>query len=549
MKQISYRIVALLCLMATSTSCVDYLELESKTDVTSAWLYSSPEGLELATVALYSLDRNIAAANGESVNYAVQMLDFNTDLMVQRQGTADAIWKLQGFDATNSVVSGTWDHWYRIIGKANEIIAAARELGLDNESVLRSYGEACFFRGRAYFELYKRFDRVYLNTEQTTADNVVRVFTPASTEDLFEVICDDLDAAIEALDWELPVGPNGAEYGRATKGAAKHVRAQVAMWQKDWNTAITHCEDIFANTATCEMEPRMSDVFLSGENLRSKEILMAYHFSKNLGGGGSSNNGVLNGHYVNAIVLPSYHRLKVGGKDFLQVDSKYGGNCFGRVYPNSYLLSLYDREKDNRYTEMIGRGDQYVGNIPDNPNFGVSLDMSKVNGTRDYIGSAHPYTKKYFDQWTNTLDPSVKSSFKDLPIYRMGETALMCCEAYFYRDGGASEGALRYYNKTWERAGNEKQTAPLTIDMILDEYARECCFEGVRWALLKRHGLLAERVRAHGGDSKSDDPALDRDYIDVRRNFVEGKHETWPIPQDQIDLMGEENFPQHDSWK
>ena len=39
--------------------------------------------------------------------------------------------------------------------------------------------------------------------------------------------------------------------------------------------------------------------------------------------------------------------------------------------------------------------------------------------------------------------------------------------------------------------------------------------------------------RMHGGDLKSEDPYLDKDYAECRRNFVDGKHETWPIPQNQ----------------
>ena len=50
-------------------------------------------------------------------------------------------------------------------------------------------------------------------------------------------------------------------------------------------------------------------------------------------------------------------------------------------------------------------------------------------------------------------------------------------------------------------------------------------------------------------DLKSEDPYLDKDYAECRRNFVDGKHETWPIPQNQVDLMGADVFPQSDPWK
>lgn len=123
----------------------------------------------------------------------------------------------------------------------------------------------------------------------------------------------------------------------------------------------------------------------------------------------------------------------------------------------------------------------------------------------------------------------------------------MASEAYFHKEGGASAKAIEYYNETWERAGNEYFNGPLTLDILLDEYARELNFEGVRWPLLKRLGLLEERVKLHAGDKKVDDPLLNKDYIEARNNF-KYFHWYWPIPQSEIDQMGKENFPQNEGY-
>jgi hypothetical protein len=55
-------------------------------------------------------------------------------------------------------------------------------------------------------------------------------------------------------------------------------------------------------------------------------------------------------------------------------------------------------------------------------------------------------------------------------------------------------------------------------------------------------------VKAHYGETKAENPYLDKDYAECRTSFVVGKHECWPIPQEQIDLMGKENFPQNENW-
>lgn len=541
MKRTIYTLLTLTLVAAATISCEKYLELESKTNITNKWLYDTPEGLSRAVVALYDLDRKIAKPSNDNNDcYVVQMLDYSTDLMVFRGGTAAALARLDNLMPNNDVLGSFWNHHYNIIGKTNEIIVSAEHMDLEDPVVLRAWAEAKFFRGRAYFELYKRFERLYLNTIPTGVDNLNREFKPASKEDIFELIRTDLDDAAANLAWETPEGTSSAQHGRVTKAVAKHVRAQFAMWEEDWSTAIDACEEIFAQSTLFDMEKHPEDVFLSGIELRSKEVLWAYQFSTNMGGGATGST-TLTGHRLGLTTLPVYHAM---GKYFV-IASDMGGYGWGRVYPNTYLLSLFDQEKDSRYTQLICT--ELICNNRNDASYGKPYDLELSKGKSEYITNLHFFTKKYFDCWSNADQPDLRSSFKDLPVYRLGETALMCCEAYFHRDGGNSAEALKYYNKTWERAGNATEHGPLTLDMIIDEYARECNFEGVRWPLLKRLGILAERVHLHAGDSKAEDPYLDQNYIQPRTNFVAGKHEVWPIPQSQIDMMGK-NFPQHEAW-
>ncbi len=541
MKRTTYALLTLALAAFATTSCEQYLELESKTNITNKWLYETPEGLSRAVVALYDLDRRIAKPSNDNNDcYVVQMCDYSTDLMVFRGGTAASLARLNNLMPNNEVVGAFWNHHYNIIGKANEIIASAEQLGLEDPAVLRAWAEAKFFRGRAYFELYKRFERLYLNTTPTAPDNLKREFKPATREAIFERIRTDLDDAAANLSWETPEGTASAQIGRVTKAVAKHVRAQFALWEEDWSTAIDACEEIFAHPELYKLEDHPETVFLSGIELRSKEVLWAYQFSTNLGGGATGST-TLTGHRLGLTTLPVYHGL---GKYFV-IASDMGGYGWGRVYPNTYLLSLFDREKDSRYTKLICT--ELICNNRSDASYGKPYDLELSKGKGEYITNLHFFTKKYFDCWSNVDQPDLKSSFKDLPVYRLGETALICCEAYFHRDGSNSAEALKYYNKTWKRAGNSEEHGPLTLDMILDEYARECNFEGVRWPLLKRLGILAERVQLHAGDSKAEDPYLNQDYTDARKNFVPGKHEVWPIPQSQIDMMGKD-FPQHEAW-
>ena len=494
MKKLIYT-AFVICGMLTA-SCSDLLNLESKTDVTNNYLFTTPEGLNTAVTGLYSLARELpgGADNNESNLYIVTMCDFNTDIAILRAGVSTSIGRLNtSFTPSTGDVNKFWKHHYGIIGKANEIIVAAEALGLDDSDVLHAWSEAKFFRGRSYFELWKRFDRLY------------------------------------------PQNNGNVLYGRVTKATAKHVRAQVAMWESDWDTAIEECEDIFKQEGIYSMEKKAENVF-NGADLKSPEVLWSFQYSQNLGGGGSGT--PVAGHRVSIQTTTRINKISgcINTAD-------QGGYGWGRIYPNTYLLSLYDQAKDTRYNELFVHRFKY--NDPTSPKYGELIPLTQSSS---YCETLHFMSKKYFDQWTMADNPDRTTGFKDLIVYRLAETYLMAAEAYMRRDGGMSTDALRCYNKTWERAGNDKFAGPLTQDILLDEYARELNFEGVRWPLLKRLGLLGERVKAHYGETKAENPYLDKDYAECRTSFVVGKHECWPIPQEQIDLMGKENFPQNENW-
>lgn len=532
MKKIIF--ISMVLLSGVFFSCTDMLMEESKTKITSNWLVSTPDGLDRMVIALYDKDRSLIR-NGEGDLFASLMMDSSTDLMLYRSGSGAALARLSGLDASNSNFKTVWSHHYQIIGKANEVIwNAENRLDMEDPVVKKAWGEAKVFRARAYFELYKRFERLYLNTVPTTIGNIDRVFKPSGKEAIFEVIKQDLDDAINVLDWtDMP--------GRFTKAVAKHIRAQVAMWEDDWTTAIEQCEDIFENP-NYGLMPNTIDCF-NAADLNCRENLYVYQFSSNFGGGNSvGDDGEVSGHRMSLQVTPSYN--KITGCTF---SAEYGGYGWGRVYPNSYLLSLYDQEKDKRYSTLFRH--KWYYNDPDNLPAGKNLGDEIVPATgSEYISSLHPMTMKYFDGYTNADNVERRSSFKDIVLYRLAETYLMAAEAYYHRDGGSSPKAIEYYNKTWERAGNDHFDGPVTIDDLLDEYARECHFEGVRWPLLKRLRLL-ERTKIYGGDTPADDPLLkDQTSLAQMRDNFQPKHYCWPIPQSEIDFMGAENFPQNEGW-
>jgi hypothetical protein len=137
----------------------------------------------------------------------------------------------------------------------------------------------------------------------------------------------------------------------------------------------------------------------------------------------------------------------------------------------------------------------------------------------------------------------------DHPLMRSSEAYLIAAEAIVK---GASNGSIGsaadYYNAVVNRAVGASNTANMaadpndlsttasksyrasgtvTIDMILDERAREFMGEGLRWYDLKRTGKLIERAKAFnpwiGG-----------------LNYIQDYHYLRPIPLSEIDLSSNE---------
>ena len=91
----------------------------------------------------------------------------------------------------------------------------------------------------------------------------------------------------------------------------------------------------------------------------------------------------------------------------------------------------------------------------------------------------------------------------DVPVIRMAEVYLIAAEAE--QKLGNEAKAAEYLNVLRKRAARATATesdyklASADEETILDEYAREMCGEFQRWAILQRHGALADRLAEYNG--------------------------------------------------
>jgi hypothetical protein len=538
----------------------DFLDEKNETDLSIDFIYDTPEGIGFAVTALYPIQRNMGDYG--DINQSLPTLGLLTgdDITFTRAG--ENFWKgTAWYDPTaltsvNKDVEGFWNYNYKIIGRANEIIYYALKMDQNNPLVKQALSESYCFRAQAYFNLLRRFDNIYFSTDVVTPYNLneVKIYEPAKQAVVMAQIKSDLDYAINNLSWTTP------QTGRYTKGASCHMKALVDMWPInddlstiDLDDAILNVEKI-KNQGIYSLVAEPKDVFApttfsaTTAKINNSESIMVDQWSNAIGGGPANSSQVVNGHRFASSFLSRYDRTP-SNSAFVALDLEQGGTPWGRIYPNDYLLSLYDKTKDKRFSQYyiqyfkfntipagtplvrtlviqahdlnylyvngqpnkdLGLSDaiinQLQGFVPISTAVGKTLNFSFVNGNiiprfmvSNYANELHPSSSKYFDKWTR---PVIENrSFKDVLVYRYAETCMIGAEAYLRKGNQAK--ALEFYNLTWQRAGNAKRETAITLQDILDEDAREFSQEGQghRWYVLKRFGAatMAAQINTFGG--------------------------------------------------
>ncbi|MFZ4521294.1 MAG: RagB/SusD family nutrient uptake outer membrane protein [Bacteroidales bacterium] len=154
------------------TGCQKYLEEVHPYQVTTDFLYNTPEGLQSAVNGLYSMERAQADDN-ESNDFALIQGDLGTDIDFMRAGTYPTVarYRLDGNLPTQVVIQGWWRKWYQIIERTNSIITYGKQATMSDSTRKMILSEAYIYRAYSYFWLVRKFDNIWLNLEPTTNEN------------------------------------------------------------------------------------------------------------------------------------------------------------------------------------------------------------------------------------------------------------------------------------------------------------------------------------------------------------------------------------------
>jgi len=508
MKKIIALFIGLLFLTA---SCEQFLTEEPLDKVSTSVLDGTVDGTKASLTALYNLFRKAYNVQWDSKGtYWFYTAD---DLSVVRTWNDGEVYR-SSMNASGMSTT-KWEWTYMLNNRANTFINSTLVSMADYSDLKRVIGEAKVMRACGYFDLHRIYDNVVLDTIGT-----MTVFVPADKTALLKFIKSDLDYAIANLSFTVGKGVIG-------KGLALQLRAEVAMWEKDYATAASCTQQIITSN-TYQLQP-VTGVFPTDVN--TKEAIYTFQYNRLNGGthdlaGGYGNN--LKGMFCS-------RWYEIPGA-FMVEDNAWNGRTLAWCLPNNYLKSLYDPINDKRLTAYF-YPDSIVSNNPSNAYYGKNIPKAKLTGLtyRQY----HFSLKKYQDLGNGTL-PTDDISYKDVMFYRYAETLLLAAEAYM--NLGDQGNACKYFNMVRQRAGflPADDYTSITIQNIMDENARELCFEGKRWFLLKRIGKLVEQVNLY---HKWGSSAANEVLSPMQPHMV-----NWPIPSTQITAMGG-TFPQNDGYQ
>ena len=343
--------------------------------------------------------------------------------------------------------------------------------------------EARFLRGYYYFELVKFFGDIPLIVDKRIGIDEAMQLPRTPKAEVYAQIEADFAYAASILN------PVASQKGRATKGAALAFLGKAYLYQNKFALAASTFDEVIA-MGMYSLIPDYNLLF-AANNENNSETVFDVQYS-----------GLEGGSYGCYICLEG--NAAVGFQGIRQ----YNGPVYGDG--NSYNLptqALYDAfsSLDIRRGATILDIDAFIATQP-NPS-----SISYAIGAGGHTGY---YNNKYIKrQGEIGLPDNDLTSPVNYRVIRYADVLLMAAEAHYQNGNTATAQSL--VTQIRQRVGI--QPIPVnSIDVIYRERRYELSGEGHRFFDLVRTGKAADFIPG----------------------FVVGKHELFPIPQVEIDLVG-----------
>jgi len=420
---------------------------------------------------------------------------------------------------------------YQGIGRCNLALEyiSKMEVGIDEEFTAemknRLLGEVYFLRAYYYFRLVRVFAGVPMPTKVLWSSEEWGM-PRSSVNEVFEQILSDLTQAEQYL-WKKSEY-DGADMGRATKGAAQAMLMKVNLymaspyWQKQgvaknpsdcYKDALKWGDQIMGS-GEYDLCPNYEDNFtIAGEN-GIESVFEVQYAEVPWGDYGDGNDPTKFGYTAGSFtqILTRSRNSAIGGG-------------WGFNHPTQNLYNEFEAGDPRRDVAILIPSESVVPGYQaqsDETYAGNNMLNNKYGMYRDPEGIGGGYGK-----WS--LHAS-RGPLNNKQI-RYADVLLMYAEAAL--ESGDAGTALVQINKVRARAG---LSALGSADRAALRHERRCelAMEGHRWFdLVRWEGVAGNGLKAHMDAYKATETVDAQSYMN---EFVAGKHELFPIPQEEIQL-------------
>lgn len=458
------------------TSCQDnFLSLTPDSELGADDFYQTQEQFDQALAGVYQALRSTV---GESGYLMGEMRSDNTRYdyyapdrgihIVRRENIDDLL-----DDSQNQWTNEYFNACYVGIARANTIIDRIAEADIEQAAKDKIMGEAKFFRGYFYFNLVRYFGEVPLYLNEVTSEQ--QAFLPkSSVEQVYQVVIQDVQQAIELLS-----KPDFPQNGKATKGSACTLLADVYMTRKDFAAALPLLKQV--QQMGYSLLARYADVFEPSKKNNNESI---FEIQFMMGDQGQQS-------------MFSYWFIpKSNDVALITGITSNTLNYGGFNVPTDDMMSAYEAG-DTRKNASISIAE---GIIAADGSFVIEAVKQSDGYVKPAGKTAKPFVKKYLhahNRERNTDD--------NWPVYRYSNVLLMLAECL--NETGKPSEALGPLNMVRKRAGD--LPALSTTDksqlaaLILQERRVEMAFENHRWHDLVRTGKAIEVMNTHGQQMKN----------------------------------------------
>ena len=232
MKKLFNKILVILVLSIAIASCSTFLEENPESAISKDNFFNNENDLELGVIGLYDVLNN-DALYGFNLGLLAEL---GTDTYTTHSPSIQ-FEPIDNYTHTdvNSLFESVYSASYLGIARANFYIKGIKDVSSLSETIENAYlAEAYTIRALMYFNLVRLWGNVPLETEP--AENLSKIYTRASKEDVYNQIVKDLLFAKEYL----PITQSLT--GRATKGSAHGLLTKVylTMAGAPLNKGLTH---------------------------------------------------------------------------------------------------------------------------------------------------------------------------------------------------------------------------------------------------------------------------------------------------------------------